>query len=100
MKTSYLPLVCSANAPYDGSCCTADSPCGEDEGDCDHDNDCQDGLQCGSDNCPTGFNFPADADCCYNLTTTTTTTTITTTTPTTTGTFHILTNIVSKSFDL
>ena len=67
MKTSYLPLVCSANAPYDGSCCTADSPCGEDEGDCDDDTDCQDGLQCGINNCPTGLNFPSDADCCFKF---------------------------------
>ena len=56
--------ACSANAPYDPSCCTTASPCGVDEGDCDSDSDCQVGLKCGTNNCPSGFNFPAAADCC------------------------------------
>ena len=32
--------------------CTADNPCGENEGDCNNDNECQDDLVCGIDNCP------------------------------------------------
>ena len=46
------------------SCCTSSSPCKEDEGDCDTDSDCESGLVCGTDNCPSGF--PSSAyDCCY-----------------------------------
>ena len=47
----------------DWSCCTSSSPCKEDEGDCDSDSDCESGLVCGTDNCPSGF--PSSAyDCC------------------------------------
>ena len=46
-------------------CCTEDNKCGEDEGDCDIDADCQDGLKCGSNNCKNGGDEAAD-DCCYN----------------------------------
>ena len=55
---------CSTIAPYDGNCCTPESSCEEDERICYTNNDCQDGLKCGKDNCPSGFNFPADANCC------------------------------------
>ena len=64
IKLKPISLACSANAPYDSSCCTSASPCGQDEGDCDSDNDCQVGFKCGTDNCPSGFNFPSGADCC------------------------------------
>ena len=57
------------------TCCTPDNKCGEDEGDCDSDNDCQEGLKCGVDNCSNKGNanpkpFPnnewdATDDCCY-----------------------------------
>ena len=53
------------------TCCTPDNKCGEDEGDCDTDNDCQDGLKCGEDNCSNKGNgnpnneWNAEDDCCY-----------------------------------
>ena len=40
--------------------CTNTNPCGEDEGDCDSHDECNDGLICGSNNCP----FSSDTDCC------------------------------------
>jgi len=54
----------------DGSCCS-DTPfhhCGIGEGDCDDDDECQDGLKCGENNCDwdkhkTGA-FYANDDCC------------------------------------
>ena len=48
---------------YDGDCCTVDKPCGEGEGDCDADADCVGDLECGVDNCGTGFE--PRADCCF-----------------------------------
>ena len=44
--------------------CTTGSRCAVDEGDCDIDADCQDGLRCGINNCPQGSD-PL-ADCCFN----------------------------------
>merc|ERR1711962_1570721 len=52
----------SANA---WSCCSSTNKCGEGEGDCDNDNECQSGLVCGKDNCQSfipGAN--SQADCC------------------------------------
>ena len=49
-------------------CCTPENKCGEDEGDCDTDNDCQEGLKCGQqlDNCHgNGPEWDATDDCCY-----------------------------------
>jgi len=45
--------------------CTAENPCGLDEGDCDFDNECQPGLTCGTNNCPTNLGLDATIDCCY-----------------------------------
>jgi len=44
------------------SCCT-DGICGVNEGDCDSDSDCQEGLVCGKDNC-VGDTFDSTDDCC------------------------------------
>ena len=44
--------------------CASATPCGEDEGDCDSHDECQDGLSCGTNNCPTSLGFPPAADCC------------------------------------
>ena len=49
-----------------------DNKCGENEGDCNSDSDCKEGLSCGSNNCPstnsilnqTTF-WDAEDDCCY-----------------------------------
>ena len=45
-------------------CCTSDSPCSANKGDCDSDNECAGDLRCGSDNCGTSFTW-TDADCCF-----------------------------------
>ena len=39
--------------------------CSENEGDCDSQDECQDGLVCGSNNCPTSLGFGLDIDCCW-----------------------------------
>ena len=41
---------------------TTNDKCNENEGDCDSDLDCADGLFCGTNNCPEGF--PEGFDCC------------------------------------
>ena len=46
--------------------CTTENPCGQDEGDCDSDDECQDSLVCGSHNCPDSLDFISDLDCCYD----------------------------------
>ena len=45
----------------DGKCCSTDNICGLDEGDCDKDEHCADGLYCGNNNCP---GMAATHDCC------------------------------------
>jgi len=59
------------------TCCTPNNKCDAGEGDCDTNNDCKEGLKCGTDNCgPTGVRgiwmiFPSSDgwdlydDCCY-----------------------------------
>ena len=44
-------------------CCTTDKPCQLNQGDCDHDAECEEGLVCGSDNCGNEFSWTS-ADCC------------------------------------
>ena len=43
--------------------CSACYLCSENEGDCKNDNQCQNGLICGQENCPTSFGV--DTNCCY-----------------------------------
>ena len=45
--------------------CTSENPCGTDQGDCDTHDECQDGLFCGSSNCPDSLGFHSEFDCCY-----------------------------------
>ena len=40
--------------------------CYENEGDCDAHDECQDGLDCGSNNCPASLGFDSEVDCCYS----------------------------------
>ena len=54
------------------TCCTSSIPCGEWEGDCDSDDECQPGLVCGHNNCPLkpqGWwahgKWDTTDDCCY-----------------------------------
>ena len=46
--------------------CTNETPCGQDEGDCDFDSECQNNLFCGYNNCPVGLGFDSEIDCCSN----------------------------------
>ena len=39
--------------------------CSHHEGDCDFNDQCQEGLRCGSNNCPGYFGFKVNTDCCY-----------------------------------
>merc|ERR1712077_24965 len=48
--------------------CTSENPCGTDQGDCDTHDECQDGLFCGSNNCPDYLGFHSEFDCCYTPT--------------------------------
>ena len=36
------------------------------EGDCDFDDQCREGLRCGSNNCLASFGFEMHTDCCYS----------------------------------
>ena len=55
------------------NCCTVEKPCGANEGDCDFNNQCGEGLICGVANC-IGPEHPLNADCCEPGTTTPATT--------------------------
>ena len=46
--------------------CTNENPCGEDQGDCDHNFDCLDELVCGFNNCPASLGYDLEVDCCYD----------------------------------
>ena len=60
---------CCYNATAgDKDFCTIDSPCGEGEGDCDSDDECQKNLFCGTDNsCPAYLGFDSDVNCCFSV---------------------------------
>ena len=47
--------------------CTSNNPCSEDEGDCDNDEQCNENLKCGTDNCRSSLGFESFYDCCYSL---------------------------------
>lgn len=83
------PKKCSG---IDWSCCKPSSTCGYGEGDCDKDQDCDDGMVCGKDNCGPGF--PSVFDCCtYPVSPTSTTPSHSTTTisqPTTKGKSYVV----------
>jgi len=74
------PYECSGELGHYNSCCTADRLCGLGQGDCDQDDECEEGLICGRNNC---IDFNPDAsrysDCCIAAPTTTATLTTTTT---------------------
>ena len=59
----FLALGCNGG----DSCCTKDKKCSEEQGDCDSDDECQEGLSCGTDNCSKkeGGDWDAADDCCY-----------------------------------
>merc|ERR1719402_677192 len=60
------PGDCAGCVGQADGCCTPDTPCGVNEGDCDDDDDCERDLLCGKDNCPSeGFMWNSADDCCY-----------------------------------
>ena len=59
---------CSQPSIGDEEFCASGIPCEEDEGDCNSDVECQDGLVCGSNNCPSSLNFDSEDDCCFKPT--------------------------------
>ena len=66
-----LSLVnCATASNGDDEFCYCNT-CSENEGDCDAHDECQDGLFCGSNNCPASLGFESEVDCCqlecYNL---------------------------------
>ena len=48
--------------------CSWKNLCAHEEGDCNHHGDCQPGLLCGENNCPSTLGFDADVDCCFDVT--------------------------------
>ena len=48
-------------------CCTSRNLCDINEGDCDSDDDCIEGLKSGTNTCPikTGLQWDSADDCCY-----------------------------------
>ena len=63
-----LSLVNCATASHgDDEFCYCNT-CSENEGDCDSHDECQDGLVCGSNNCPASLGFDSEVDCCYHPT--------------------------------
>lgn len=51
----YIPLNKDKRCTGENNgCCTVETPCDLGEGDCDSDNQCHQGLKCGSDNCSWG----------------------------------------------
>merc|ERR1712136_461710 len=59
--------TCHAKCTGGDSCCHEEHKCGVGEGDCDSDADCEEGLLCGTGNCPSTRSafWDADDDCCY-----------------------------------
>ena len=51
------------------SCCNNTNKCGEDEGSCNSNEDCKDGLVCGKQNCKynSGFEWDSTDNCCTKL---------------------------------
>ena len=59
-----LSLVnCATASNGDDEFCYCNT-CSENEGDCDSHDECQDGLFCGSNNCPASLGFDSEIDCC------------------------------------
>ena len=45
--------------------CTVENPCGINQGDCDSNDACLDGLICGFNNCPPSLGCDSEVDCCF-----------------------------------
>ena len=62
---------CYAPVVGDEDFCLSGIPCGEDDGDCDSNEECESELFCGSNNCPDSLGFDLEVDCCCKLTSST-----------------------------
>ena len=61
IATNDVYIKCSNEDDF----CTFENPCGVDQGDCDTHDECENGLACGSNNCPESLGLNPDFDCCY-----------------------------------
>ena len=70
IKIKYFFIFCliksSQGCTGGDECCQPSNLCGENEGDCDSDLDCKEGLVCGADNC-VGSTFQPTDDCCARI---------------------------------
>ena len=70
----YSPFLCDGNSSNDiDSCCRTWNPCGENEGDCDSNAECHEGLVCGTNNCMNILahqKYEPTHDCCHDPLTT------------------------------
>ena len=57
----YTPQCHNSDSPA-WDCCQVDSKCGQGLGDCDSDEECENGLVCKADSC--GSDWPEGYDCC------------------------------------
>ena len=62
VKNLSLVNCATASNGYDEFCYC--NTCSENEGDCDAHDECQDGLFCGSNNCPVSLGYGSEVDCC------------------------------------
>ena len=66
---TYVDGSCRASCTGVDTCCQTYNKCTVNEGDCDSDKDCLNGLKCGTNNCKDFFGhggFDRFDDCCYN----------------------------------
>ena len=64
---SFSLVNCTTVSNGDFGFCNCNT-CSENEGHCDTHDECQDGLKCGSNNCPSSLGFESEIDCCYKPT--------------------------------
>ena len=50
----------------DDDYCTPETPCGQDEGNCQTNDQCLEGYRCGYKNCPSNLGFASDTNCCFD----------------------------------
>ena len=64
--TSTTTLASGVGSDQDWDFCSTETPCTLGQGDCDHDEECDEDLVCGDDNCQQDFSDRAheETDCC------------------------------------
>ena len=58
--------VDSKHASISADACSMGSPCKENQGHCQSDDECKGYLKCGHNNCPSGLGYHPKARCCYD----------------------------------